>query len=65
MSKVVQVAKACIPGEGKSGKAHYVTIGRVIEDEDGTRSIKLDCLPLPSSNWKGWINLYDYEPRTN
>jgi hypothetical protein len=36
----------------------YVLIGAAFADEDGRTVIKIDSLPLPSKNWRGWCNIF-------
>jgi len=41
-------------------KKRYLTVGSVLEREDGTLCMKLDSLPIVS---EGWFNLYPPKPK--
>jgi len=48
------------PGKGADGKAAYPRMGSAFKDGDRI-SIKIDTIPLPSTGWSGWVNIF---PRT-
>jgi len=44
-------------------KARWLRIGSVFRHDDGSTSIKLDCLPLGLPDWNGWVNVFPREER--
>lgn len=41
------------------GKARYVRVGTAFIDEETDRlAFKLDALPLSTSGWEGWLNVF-------
>ncbi len=55
------------PPQGSREKAMYPRIGSAFKDGDRI-SLKLDCLPLDSAGWSGWVNIFprdlsDHNPR--
>jgi len=42
-------------------KARWLRIGSVFRHDDGSTSIKLDCLPLGLPDWNGWVNVFPRE----
>lgn len=53
--RVTDIAKACV---FVNGERRYIPIGRLLTDENGRISLKIDTLPLPSVDWKGWVNFF-------
>lgn len=41
-----------------SKDSHYVRVGVAFIDDEGRMVIKLDSMPLPTSNWQGWLNIF-------
>ena len=39
-------------------KYNYLSLGVVLENEEGHLSLKLNALPLPNQKVEVWINLY-------
>ncbi len=49
----------CVVGEYKKGnetKKKYMTVGAVLQNDEGNISMKLDAMP---TNFNGWINFYE------
>lgn len=42
-----------------SEKNRYLTVGKLLQRDDGSQCLKLDSLPVGEFN--GWINFYDLE----
>lgn len=44
---------------GSMGKpSRYLKVGTALVDERGRISLKIDCLPLQSEGWTGWLNIF-------
>jgi hypothetical protein len=39
-------------------KKQYMTIGKLMQREDGSMCLKMDAVPV---NFDGWVNFYDLE----
>jgi len=62
MSRTI-LGDACAFIPGKNGeKNRYLKLGLAMKDDSGRLSLKLDTLPLPGSDWEGWINVFEREP---
>ena len=52
----------CITGtyidRGGNEKKRYTTVGRLLQREDGSLSLKMDSVPV---NFDGWVNFYDLD----
>jgi len=48
---------AHIPTNGTKD-SHYIRVGAAFTDDEGRIVIKIDSLPLPNSNWQGWLNIF-------
>ena len=60
--KVIKKA-VCVTGkytDRKTGteKNQYLTVGKLMQREDGSLSLKLDAVPV---GFDGWINFYELE----
>ena len=44
-------------------KARWLRIGSVFRHDDGSTSIKLDCLPIGRPDWNGWVSVFPREER--
>lgn len=44
------------PQAGKKG--YSLKMGNVMEKDDHALSMKIDMMPLPSSGWEGWCNIW-------
>ncbi len=44
-------------------KGRWLTIGTVFRHDDGGTSIKLDCVPVGSPDWNGWVSVFKRKPR--
>jgi hypothetical protein len=44
-------------------KKQYRNVGTVFRNDDGSMSMKLDCLPI-SKDWSGFISFYEPKDRT-
>lgn len=42
-------------------KKEYLTIGKFMTKDDGTQSVKIDCIPTWA--WTGWANIYDQKKK--
>ena len=40
-------------------KTRYLTIGKLMQRDDGSHCLKLDATPV--GDWNGWINFYDLD----
>ncbi len=43
-------------------KGRWLNIGSIFERDDGTLSIKFDCMPIVEGGWNGWVNAFPYSP---
>jgi len=60
----IGAACAHVP-QPNGAKTKYPRIGSVFQDSEGRISIKIDSIPIASSDWSGWINVFppkDDEP---
>lgn len=46
-------------------KGRYLNVGKVFQRDDGSLTLKLDCLPIGIPDWSGWVNCYPHKPREN
>lgn len=44
-------------------KGRYLNVGKVFQRDDGSLTLKLDCLPIGIPDWSGWVNCYPHKPR--
>jgi len=40
-------------------KTRYLTVGKLLQRDDGSHCIKLDAMPV--GEFSGWLNLYDLD----
>ena len=59
MSKKELYGDVCafVKGATADDKNRYPKIGTAFKDERGQISLKIDCFPIPSSRWDGWVNI--------
>ena len=54
----------CVIGEYTDNqgqpKKRYHTIGRLMQDDKGNMSLKVDAMPV-GGDWNGWINFYELD----
>jgi len=44
-------------------KVRYLNIGKAFQRDDGSLTLKLDCLPVGIPEWNGWVNCYAVKTR--
>ena len=44
-------------------KNRYQNIGKLFVRDDGSMTVKIDCIPFVEGGWAGWASLYPVKPR--
>lgn len=62
MTKIQNLVATVWEYENKQGekKKQYLNIWKLITKDDGTQSIKIDCIPVA---WTGWAGVYDQKEK--
>ena len=41
-------------------KTRYLTVGKLLQRDDGSHCLKIDCLPV-GGDFTGWVSFYDLD----